>query len=102
MKACSRTDAHPCTIGAHLAQPTCAHCDAPDVIRGDGGMTLVCPRCVAAMTRIADEPYSVPETVRERLLADALDVTGIDQGAWRWTSQWPSTGDLRTLRGVSA
>lgn len=102
MKACSRRDAHACVLGAHAVQPACAHCGAPDVIRADGAMTLVCPRCVRSLTRIADEPFSVPETVRERLLADALDVVGIELGDWRWTSTWPRTGDLRTLRGVSA
>lgn len=102
MKACGRLDHHQCVLGAHLIQPVCAHCGAPDVVRGDGQMTFTCARCVAALGRIAAEPFSVPDTVRERLLADALDVVGIRDGAWLWTSQWPATGDLRTLRGVSA
>lgn len=99
MKACGRQDPHPCTLGAHLAQPRCAHCSAPDVIREDGGMTLVCPRCIRSLVRIAWEPFSVPDVVRQRLLDDSLDVVGIRDGAWAWTSLWPSTGDSRCLDG---
>lgn len=65
-------------------------------------MTLACARCIRALGRIAAEPFSVPDTVRERLLDTSLDVVGIRGGAWVWASSWPGTGDLRTLRGVSA
>ena len=99
MKACGRQDPHDCVLGAHLVQPTCAHCGAPDPIRGDGGMTLVCARCIAAMGRIVVDPYSVPPTVRDRLLAASLDVADLVAGAWRWTSLWPPTGDGRLIRG---
>ena len=99
MMACGRTDPHDCVLGAHLQQPVCSHCGAPDPIRGDGGMALVCRRCLVALVRIVEEPYSVPETVRERLLDRALDVVGIRDGRWRWTALWPGVGDPRLIRG---
>lgn len=102
MKACSRQDPHQCTIGAHAPTPVCAHCQAPDPVRGDGAMTLVCPRCLLALGRVADQPFSVPDTFRERLLASALDVVGIRDGRWAWTSQWPGTGDDRLISGRTA
>lgn len=98
-RACGRIDPHPCT--AHSPTPMCRHCGAPDVIRDDGGMTLVCPRCVAALTRIAGDPLSASMVVVARMLVTSLDVLDLVSGAWRWTAQWPTTGDLRTLRGVA-
>jgi hypothetical protein len=82
--------------------PSCWLCQAPDVIRAEGEQRFVCRRCLASMARIADDPYSVPVTVRERLLARSLDVVDIVGGTWRWTSQWPSTGDARLMRGGAA
>jgi len=82
--------------------PTCVRCGAPDPIRGDGEQTLVCARCVMAMGRIAAEPFTVPETVRDRLLARSLDVVHLAGEAWRWTSAWPDTGDDRLYHGGAA
>lgn len=82
--------------------PSCWLCDAPDVIRAEGEDRLVCRRCIAAMTRIAADPYSVPASVRERLLARSLDVVDLVAGAWRWTTQWPGVGDARLMRGGAA
>lgn len=100
MKACGRTDVHSCVLGAHSPTPACSHCGAPDPIRGDGGMALVCPRCVASLGRIAAEPFSVPETVRAGLLARSLDVVAVDGAAWAWTASWPAKGDDRLVRGA--
>lgn len=69
--------------------PVCAHCLAPDPIRGDGEMSFVCPRCLLALGRIAAEPFTVPRTVRERLLARSEDVLDLVGGEWRWTEWWP-------------
>jgi DNA-directed RNA polymerase subunit N (RpoN/RPB10) len=75
----------------------------PDVIRAEGEQRFVCRRCLASMARIADDPYSVPVTVRERLLALAR------RGGHRrrhlaldLPSSWPSTGDARLMRGGAA
>ena len=99
MKACSRTDAHTCAIGAHLAQPTCAHCGAPDPIRGDGPMTLVCRRCVAALGRIAAEPFSVHPNVLREIAMASIDVVALAGERWLWTVLWPGVGDARLISG---
>lgn len=87
-KACGRIDPHTCT--AHAPVPTCQHCGAPDVLRGDGGMALVCPRCLLALGRIAAEPYAYPVPVRERMQARSADVLDLMGGRWVWTGAgWP-------------
>lgn len=101
MRACTRTDPHTCP--SHQPVPACRHCGAPDVIRGDGGMTLTCARCVAALARIAGDPLSASMSVVARLEDASLDVLRLSAGAaWSWTASWPATGDLRTLTGRPA
>lgn len=102
MNACGRVDQHRCTNGAHDPFPVCAHCGAPDVIRGDGAMTLVCERCLRALGRIAGDPFSVNDRHRERLLASSLDVLDLMLGDWRWTSTWPGARDGSLVRGGRA
>ncbi len=104
MRACSRVDPHTCRLGAHAPGPTCAHCCAPDVIRGDGAMALVCPRCVRALGRIAGDPSSADEAVLDRLEAEAYDVVTLVSDVrgtwtWRWTALWPGAGDATRIRG---
>lgn len=116
MTACGRTDAHLCTAGAHTQSPRCAHCAAPDVIRDDGGMALVCRRCIAALGRIAADPASAHPDVLARLQERSLDVVHLDtrievdaadpwatptvSPVWHWTASWAS--DDRLITGKRA
>lgn len=84
---------------AAAPRPSCHLCGAPDVIQADGELRHVCPRCIASMGRIVTDPFSVPPTVRDRLLARSLDVVDLAGDAWRWTSMWPGAGDGRLIRG---
>jgi hypothetical protein len=115
MIACSRTDPHTCRIGAHLPQPLCAHCGAPDVVRGDGEMALVCPRCIAALGRVAGDPATAHPEVVARLQERSLDVVHLDtriaidptapwaaptvSPRWHWASTWPKAGDGSLING---
>jgi hypothetical protein len=77
----------------------CAHCGAPDPIRGDGEQRLVCSRCVAALARIADSPAAAHPSVVARLLTRSLDVVHVNgMRAWTWTASWPGTGDHTLVR----
>lgn len=98
---CERFDWHLCVAGAHLPGPLCDVCGAPDPIEGEGP-ALRCPRCIRAMGRVVVEPYSVPLTVRQRLLERSLDVVALSDGAWRWTAAWPDAGDGTLMRGGRA
>lgn len=99
MKACGRTDVHRCTLGAHVPVPFCSHCGAPDVIRGDGGMALVCARCIRILGAVVADPLVLSATERFDLLEEHLDVVDLLRGAWRWTGLWPDTGDPRLISG---
>lgn len=86
---------------APVPPAACWLCSCPDVVRGDGPRP-VCPRCIAAMGRVVVEPFSVPESVRERLLSRSLDVVALVDGAWRWTASWPPVGDHGLIRRARA
>lgn len=85
---------------APVPPAVCGICGSPDPIRGEGA--LRCPPCIAAMGRIAAEPFSVPESVRERLLSRSLDVVALVDASWRWTASWPPVGDHGLIRRARA
>jgi len=74
----------------------CAHCGAPDVVRGDGGTTLVCPRCIRALGRVAADPWSAHVQVRERLRAEHGTAVALIGDRWDWIAPaWAGTGGAR-------
>lgn len=79
--------------------PRCVHCGGAAYVVTDGPAPAVCLVCIRKLGTIAANPYAIDPTGRQALLDSSLEVLDIRDGHWRWTSQWPGTGDLRTLQG---
>ena len=99
------------------AAAACRHCQAPDIVRGDGDR-WTCPRCIAALGRVAGDPATAHPEVVARLQERSLDVVHLDtriaidptapwaaptvSPRWHWTSLWPPAGDGSLINGRRA